>query len=454
MQPENGGYSVFAHEYAHDLGLPDEYDTAGGDNGVNWWTLMAQSRVSAPQDQAIGTRAADLGAWDKLQLGWLDYEVVGPGQSRRSTSARTSTTAPRPRAWSQVLPKKRVTLNFGAPAAGTNQWWSGTDDDYEATLARGRSRSRRDDDAVVHGPLEHRGLRPGRVRLRLRGGQRRHAATSRSRARSPTPPRATASTGSSGYKPATFDLSAYAGKTVSLRFLYAPTRPQQGNPGATMLPGIFSSTRSSSPTARRPCSPTAPRTAPTAGPPTASRSSARRATTDYDTYYVASNRTYTSFDRYLQSGPYNFGFPDRPGLGRALPVPERPARLLLGHLVLATTTRASIRARARSCRSTPTRRRSTGSTASRGAGAIQTYDAPFGLEKSDSLTLHAQETGAASYIRGQAGQPLFDDRREYWDPALPNVGVKVPHVGVTIRVAQQSGTSMRIRVGSVGRAGT
>ena len=81
-------------------------------------------------------------------------------------------------------------------------------------------------------------------------------------------------------------------------------------------------------------------------------------------------------------------------------------------------------------------------------GRVQTYDAPFGLEKSDSFTLHAQETGAASYIRGQAAQPVFDDRREFWDPALPFVGVKVPHAGVTIRVTQQSGTSMRVRVGA------
>ena len=81
-------------------------------------------------------------------------------------------------------------------------------------------------------------------------------------------------------------------------------------------------------------------------------------------------------------------------------------------------------------------------------GRIQTYDAPFSLQKSDSFTLHIPTNGQASYIRGQAAVPVFDDSRSYWDPALPNVGVKVPHVGVMLRVTQQSGTSMRVRVGS------
>src|SRR5262245_3011767 len=85
IQPENGGVAVFAHEYGHDLGLPDEYDRVGpggaSENNVNWWTLMAQDRVSAKNDVGIGTRAPDMGIWDKLQLGWLDYETVVAGQS-------------------------------------------------------------------------------------------------------------------------------------------------------------------------------------------------------------------------------------------------------------------------------------------------------------------------------------------------------------------------------------
>ena len=98
VQPENGGLSTIAHEYGHDLGLPDHYDTAGGQNGVEWWTLMAQSRLSG-KGEPIGTRAGDLSAWDKLQLGWLDYEVTVAGAGPRpSASARPSTTPPSPQA--------------------------------------------------------------------------------------------------------------------------------------------------------------------------------------------------------------------------------------------------------------------------------------------------------------------------------------------------------------------
>lgn len=81
-------------------------------------------------------------------------------------------------------------------------------------------------------------------------------------------------------------------------------------------------------------------------------------------------------------------------------------------------------------------------------GGSRRNDAPFSLQKADSFTLHAQETGRASYIRGQAAQPVFDDRRQYWYPQLPTVGVKVPNAGVRMRVLSQNGTSMRVRIDS------
>ncbi|WP_081412747.1 immune inhibitor A domain-containing protein [Fictibacillus gelatini] len=43
MEPEDGAVGVFAHEYGHDLGLPDEYDTQYSGNGepIESWSIMS-----------------------------------------------------------------------------------------------------------------------------------------------------------------------------------------------------------------------------------------------------------------------------------------------------------------------------------------------------------------------------------------------------------------------------
>ena len=176
VQPENGGISVVAHEYGHDLGLPDHYDTAAsGDNPVSWWTLMAQSRVSAAGDQGIGTRAADLGVWDKLQLGWLDYETVVAGQDRTIDLGPHEYNSNKAQGVAVVLPDKQVATTLPTPPEGTKQWYCGSGDGYRSSMARtdvavpGRHHH-----AVVEGGVEHR----GGLRLRLlRGpvpGRQRH----------------------------------------------------------------------------------------------------------------------------------------------------------------------------------------------------------------------------------------------------------------------------------------
>jgi M6 family metalloprotease-like protein len=78
-EPENGGLGVFAHEYAHDLGLPDLYDTSGGENGTGFWTLMSSGSWLGHGGDTIGTTPNHMGAWEKLQLGWLDYEMAKTG---------------------------------------------------------------------------------------------------------------------------------------------------------------------------------------------------------------------------------------------------------------------------------------------------------------------------------------------------------------------------------------
>ena len=166
IQAENSGLSTIAHEYGHDLGLPDHYDTAGGQNGVEWWTLMAQSRLNA-KGEPIGTRAGDLSAWDKLQLGWLDYEVVVAGQTRTARPRADEYNSPKAQGVVVVLPDKTVTDEYGDPFAGERMWWSGKGDDLENTMTQ-----EVDLTGVVHrgarpeGPLRDR----SRVRLPVRAG--------------------------------------------------------------------------------------------------------------------------------------------------------------------------------------------------------------------------------------------------------------------------------------------
>ncbi len=99
IQPEIGGLSVFAHEFAHDLGLPDLYDTSGNsggaENSVGFWSLMSQSRGTAASDPGIGDPPMPFGAWEKFQLGWLDYDVARAGRPAPTRSGRVSPSAAR-----------------------------------------------------------------------------------------------------------------------------------------------------------------------------------------------------------------------------------------------------------------------------------------------------------------------------------------------------------------------
>lgn len=138
IQPENGGLGVFAHEFAHDLGLDDLYDTAGGENSTAFWSLMSQgsygNRVWA---NTIGEQPLPLTAWERFQLGWLDYDVARAGRtSKHSVRPLGSADGTRRQAVAVLLPDKHVPLALGDPCAGCGQkyFYSGSGNNLDSTM--------------------------------------------------------------------------------------------------------------------------------------------------------------------------------------------------------------------------------------------------------------------------------------------------------------------------------
>jgi immune inhibitor A len=77
---------------------------------------------------------------------------------------------------------------------------------------------------------------------------------------------------------------------------------------------------------------------------------------------------------------------------------------------------------------------------------IQVYDATFGLEKTDAITLHLN--GVASTHPSLAAAKTFDDRKDYWFASDPDSGVILPKTGTLIQVINYSaqGNFMQVQV--------
>jgi immune inhibitor A len=125
MQAEDAGVGVISHEYGHDLGLPDLYDTSGaGESDVDFWDLMSSGSHTGPLFQTIPTH---MGLWDKYMLGWVDPETFGVGSSGRDVKVGQTSRTPRGTedGIRVNLPSKTVTR--ATPHSGENMWYSNND---------------------------------------------------------------------------------------------------------------------------------------------------------------------------------------------------------------------------------------------------------------------------------------------------------------------------------------
>ena len=442
IQPENGGLSVFAHEYGHDLGLPDDYDTSGlGVNNNNeFWTLMAQSRLSGAGDQGIGTRPGDLGAWNKLQLGWLDYETVVAGQKKTINLGPQEYNSDKAQAAIVVLPDLEKTTELGAPFEGEGQYFSGNADDLDNKLTKAVDLT-----GVTAASLELQ----GRYNIEEEYDYLYFEVSTDGTTWTPVdgtvngepigsdganPPRpALDGSSADAWVPISIPLNAYAGQKISVRLHYKTD-------GGLSAGGFFGDNLSI-------VKDGVAETDGAEGDPTweADGFSVVGASTtqEYDNFYIAGNRTYASFDKYLKTGPYHFGYPNKPDWVEHFPYQNG---LLISY--------ANSYWNDNNVNAHPGEGRNLIIDANPEPfynldgqmfrGRIMLYDATFGLEKSDSFTI--AQNGKPSYVRGQAAKPLFDDTKPYWNSLTPWAGAKLPAAGVKIRVIEQSSTSMKIRI--------
>ena len=141
IMPENGGVGVFAHEFGHDLGLPDLYDTAGGpDNGTGFWTLMSSGSWASDSPDAIGDKPVHMGAWEKLALGWLGDDLARVALGADVTvdlGPAEGATRGRYQALRVDLPNlSKTTAVFAVDGSDPNYFYSGNGDDLDNSMTR------------------------------------------------------------------------------------------------------------------------------------------------------------------------------------------------------------------------------------------------------------------------------------------------------------------------------
>jgi immune inhibitor A len=437
IQPENGGVGVFAHEYGHDLGLPDLYDYTG-ENGTGFWTLMSSGSWLSQSDENIGSQPNHMGAWEKFQLGWLNYEVAFAGAKSEHKLGPAETNTKQAQGLFVVLPPKEVVSDIGDPYEGDFYYYSGAGDDLDNFMYKPIS-------------LDAGSTLTAKVKYQIEvdwdyaylvvstdgGASWAGVETNISSSTSPNGQNfGHGITGSSGgWVDLTADLPA---GDVILGFRYW-TDVNTGGFGF-MVDNIEISDN------------------PFDGAETDAgwtfdgyKVTSGTEGAFFSNYYVAEFRQYRGYDASLANA-YNFGFSGVPGLGNWVEhFPYQDGLLIsywdnsfannnvgancaagrCGGLLLPVDAHPEVMYRADS-----------GVWRNR----TQAYDATFGLEPTDAITLHWR--GEESVHPSLPAVPIFDDNISYYRVENPMGSVITPVTGTQIRIKSVSahGSFMQVQV--------
>jgi immune inhibitor A len=142
IEPEDGAAGVFTHEFGHDLGLPDEYDTiySGAGEPVEYWSLMSSGSWTGaiPGTQPPGISPYSRQMLQSLHGGnWLSGETI---DNAEITSAGTTvlldeaaTKGTNNDAVRVDLPDKETVIN--TPASGKYEYYSGKGDELDNSMS-------------------------------------------------------------------------------------------------------------------------------------------------------------------------------------------------------------------------------------------------------------------------------------------------------------------------------
>lgn len=425
IQPENGGVGVFTHEYGHDIGLPDLYDTSGGENGTGFWTLMSSGSWMSDGTKDIGSMSSHMGAWEKLQLGWLNYELADPAKSSVYRLGPMEFNTKQDQAVFVKLPKKSVTTNISAPFAGTKFYYSGAGDDLDNFMYKSFNLPA---DAVLSAKVKYD------IEL---DWDYAYLVYSTDNGNTWTPIQTNLSTttdpngqnkglGITGASNGWVDLTANLPTgNVLLGFRYWTDGATGGN--GLMIDDINITGSAID------------------GAEADNGWTFKGFTTSTGTenklfshYYVAEYRTYTGYDSTLKTGPYFFGYLNNPDLLDKVDHFPYQDGLLINYW---DTSQKNNNTRQHPGQGLilPIDAHYTALKNVNGAvwrNRVQTYDSTFTLFPTDKLDLHVNSV--SSPVLSQPAVKVFDDRNTYYDVANPQGSVKNPNSGTIIQIRQQN----------------
>lgn len=143
MMPEDGATGVFAHEYGHDLGLPDEYDTmySGTGEAVAYWSIMASGswagKIPGAEPTGFSPFAKEYfqsylgGNWSS-DLTVIDFKDVTTKGTQFLLDQSNSPNGKNTNMIKVNLPQKGMKIN--TPAAGSYEYWGGQKDESDTNM--------------------------------------------------------------------------------------------------------------------------------------------------------------------------------------------------------------------------------------------------------------------------------------------------------------------------------